>query len=51
MELIRTLAASKDKRVNSHVLSEFIAAARDIGWAGIPSLPLELALIRIIEKK
>lgn len=51
MALIKELAASKEKRINSHVLSEFIAASHDIGWSVITSLPLELALIRITSEK
>ncbi len=51
MTLIREMAGSKDKRINSHVLSVFISAAEHIGWSAIPSLPLELALIRIIKEK
>ena len=51
MMLIKELAASKEKRVNSHVLSEFIKASHEIGWSVIPSLPLELALIRVTSEK
>ncbi len=47
MSLIKELAESKDKRINSHVLGSFITASKEIGWSSIPSLPLELALIRI----
>jgi hypothetical protein len=51
MELIKQLAQSKDKRINSHVLGEFLSAANEIGWSVIPSLPLELALIRTVGEK
>lgn len=51
MELIRALAVSKEKRINSHVLSEFIKASHDIGWSTITSLPLELALIKTVGEK
>jgi hypothetical protein len=51
MTLIKELASSKEKRINSHVLSEFIHASHDIGWSVIPSLPLELALIRTTSEK
>jgi DNA polymerase-3 subunit gamma/tau len=45
---LKTLASDAGKRINSHVLSEFLAASRDIGFSAIASLPLELALIRIM---
>ncbi len=48
--LLSLLAASPEKRINSHVLLEFLSASRDIGWSAIDSLPLELALIRVFEK-
>lgn len=51
MALIKELAVSNEKRVNSHVLSEFIKASHEIGWSVIASLPLELALIRVTSEK
>lgn len=51
MKLIHELAVSKERRVNSQVLSEFIRASHEIGWSVIPSLPLELALIRVTSEK
>jgi DNA polymerase-3 subunit gamma/tau len=51
LSLIKELAASKEKKVNSHVLSEFIRASQEIGWSVVPSLPLELALIRVTSEK
>jgi hypothetical protein len=45
---LKTLASDAGKRINSHVLSEFLAASRDIGFSAVSSLPLELALIRIL---
>jgi DNA polymerase-3 subunit gamma/tau len=45
---LKTLASDAGKRINSHVLSEFLAASRDVGFSVIASLPLELALIRIL---
>jgi DNA polymerase III gamma/tau subunit len=44
---LKSLSASKDKRINSHVLGEFLSSSRDIGFSAIASLPLELALIRV----
>lgn len=41
------LARSKEKKINSHVLLEFLDASRNIGYAAVPSLPIELALIRV----
>jgi DNA polymerase-3 subunit gamma/tau len=48
---LKTLAMSKEKRVNSHVLVEFLDASRFIGHTSAPSLPLELALIRVAGEK
>ncbi len=47
LEFLKALATSKEKRINSHVLSDFLTCSRDIGFSAIASLPLELALIRI----
>jgi DNA polymerase-3 subunit gamma/tau len=51
MEFIKKLAVSADKHINSTVLTEFLAAGRDIGYGAIPSLPIELALIRLVGEK
>lgn len=48
LAFLKELAEDKSKRVNSHTLLEFLAAARRIGWSAIPSLPIEIALIRAI---
>lgn len=42
-----SLAQSKEKKINSHILLEFLDASRNIGYAAVPSLPIELALIRV----
>ena len=47
LAFLKTLAVSEKKRINSHVLSQFLSASRDIGYSAIASLPLELALIRV----
>lgn len=47
LEFLRTLALSKEKRINSHVLMEFLDASKLIGFSTIRTLPVELALIRI----
>lgn len=51
LTFLRTLAASEKKRINSHVLSQFLTASRDIGYSAIASLPLELALIRAMKSE
>jgi DNA polymerase-3 subunit gamma/tau len=48
--LIKSLATSPARKVNSHVLSAFLISSSDIGFGVIPSLPIELALIGSIEK-
>ena len=48
---LKSLAAAATKRINSHVLAEFLSATRDIGFSAIASLPLELALIRIMTEE
>lgn len=47
---LKSLATAKEKAVNSHVLLEFLDATRTIGFAAVPSLPIELALIRVVEE-
>ena len=49
--LLKSFAAEKEKRINSHALVGFLEAAGQIGYSAIPSLPLELALVRIAELK
>jgi DNA polymerase-3 subunit gamma/tau len=46
LTLIKKYADDKEKRINSHTLDRFLEAYGDLGYAVIPSLPLELALIR-----
>lgn len=48
LEFLRSLANSEEKRINSHVLMEFLDATKLIGFSTIRSLPVELALIRIV---
>ncbi len=50
LTFLKQLATSDAKRINSHVLAQFLASSRDIGFSATSSLPLELALIRIAEK-
>lgn len=46
LALIKKYAGDKDKRINSHTLDRFLEAYGNLGYAVIPALPLELALIR-----
>jgi hypothetical protein len=45
--LIRKYAEDKERRINSHTLDRFLEAYEYLGYAVIPALPLELALIRL----
>ena len=47
LALLATLAGSSEKKINSHVLYEFLEASRQIGWSAVRSLPIELALIKV----
>lgn len=49
LSFLKELATSEKKQINSHVLSQFLSASRDIGYSAIASLPLELALIRAMK--
>lgn len=46
-EFLRDLSA-KDRKINASVLTELLRAYDDIGYSAVPSIALELALIRII---
>jgi DNA polymerase-3 subunit gamma/tau len=46
LALISLLAQSKEKKINSHVLYEFLEASRQVGHSVVRSLPIELALIK-----
>lgn len=48
LSILLRLARSVDKKINSHVLYEFLESTRMIGFSSIPSLPLELALIKVV---
>lgn len=47
LELLSELAFSKEKKINSHTLYEFLEASRDMGFSVARSLPIELALIKV----
>ncbi len=49
--LLRTLAKDPGMRINSHTLLEFLAVSNIIGEAVVPTLPIELAIIRTIAEK
>ncbi len=48
MQLLLLLAVSPLKKINSRVLYAFLDATREIGFSTIPTLPIELALIKVI---
>lgn len=48
MQLLISLGASPAKKINSHVLYAFLDATREIGFSTIPTLPIELALIKVV---
>ncbi len=48
MDILLSLANSSEKKINSHVLYAFLDATRSVGFASIPSLPIELALIGVV---
>jgi len=48
LAFLKKLAAEKDTHITSAVLSELLAASDQIGRASIASLPLELALIKVL---
>lgn len=47
---LKKLAAAKGSPVNSNALLEFLLAHDRIGFAAVPHLPLELAVIKVTEK-
>ena len=47
MTVMERLATEGGKKINSHVLYAFLDATREIGFSSIPSLPIELALIKV----
>lgn len=47
---LKKLACAKDSPVNSNALLEFLIAHDRIGFAAVPQLPLELAVIKVTEK-
>ncbi len=51
VSLIKKLALSEGREINSHVLQEFLSAGENIGYSTIPSLPLELVLVKLKEAR
>lgn len=51
IEFIRTLARDPNLRINSKTLLEFLSVANLIGDSVVPTLPIELAIIRTIAEK
>ena len=48
LAMLLKLAHSEGKKINSHVLYEFLEATRSTGFSSVPSLPIELALIKVV---
>ncbi len=51
LELLKKIASSKDSRINSVALLEFLNAYDLIGYAALPQLPLELAFIKLTQSQ
>jgi DNA polymerase III gamma/tau subunit len=51
LAFIKELSLSPARAINSHVLLAFLTAGSQLGFSAIPSLPLELALVRIVDEK
>lgn len=51
MLLLVQFASSPSKKINSSVLNIFLDATREIGFSTIPTLPIELALIKVVGEK
>jgi len=49
--LLRSYANDEQKRINSHVLNDFLGAYDQLGYTVISSLPVELVLIRTIGER
>jgi len=47
LAFLSELALSKEKKINSHVLYEFLEASQHVGYSVVRSLPIELALIKV----
>jgi DNA polymerase-3 subunit gamma/tau len=48
LTLLSEFALSPERKINSHVLYAFLDATREIGFSTSPSLPIELALIKVV---
>ena len=51
ISFLTDLSGRPDAKILPKVLKEFLAAYEDIGYAYLPQLPLELALIKIIDSQ
>lgn len=51
MEILTVVAKNKDTKITSEALKTFIDAYTQIGRASLPELPLELAVIGLVEKE
>ena len=50
-KFLKEIASAKETKINSYVLKEFIDVYNQIGRSALPQLPIELALVKIIENK
>ena len=48
---LKELSAKKDSRLNAPALLEILSAVDLVGYASSPTLPLELALIKLVGSK
>lgn len=51
IDFIRSLAQSPERKINSHTLLAFLGSSEYAGAAAIPTLPVELAVIRACGEK
>jgi DNA polymerase-3 subunit gamma/tau len=51
LALLSAHASDAGKRINSHTLVTFLDAFNRMGYSVIPSLPIELALIEVVERE
>jgi len=50
-KFLKQIADAKETKINSSVLKEFIDAYNQVGKSALPQLPIELALVKVIQKE
>ena len=50
-KFLKEIANAKETKINSSVLKEFIDVYNQVGKSALPQLPIELALVKIIQKE